>query len=262
MRARGVTVPEGTLAPPMRAPTDRIPAPLFPRKDATWINVATLRMEQQRGRPVLVEFWDFCRPSCLHTLPYLRAWDERYEELRVIGIHCPGFPPSHDPDAVRAACARLGVTHAVLLDTDFTVWKAYGNRGWPARYLWTPELRLFEHHYGEGGYAETERAIQELLGVDEPLTPPVRPHDDPDAMLVVPTEDKEGAYSGPYEAGGVQAVLSGRGTITVNGSSRDVEWPGVHVLAEHGVSTHGVLELEVGAGVTCHATTFSAGLAP
>src|SRR3712207_7222682 len=50
-----------------------------------WVNVASLRMDQQRGRPVLVEFWDFCRPNSLRTLPYVRAWHERYADagLRV-----------------------------------------------------------------------------------------------------------------------------------------------------------------------------------
>jgi thiol-disulfide isomerase/thioredoxin len=249
----------------MRAPVSTIPAPLFPRQGATWVNVATLRMEQQRGRPVLVEFWDFCRVNCLRTLPYLQAWDAKYPDLRVIGIHSPGFPPSADPDAVRAACERLGVEHAVLVDSDHTVWRAYENRGWPARYLWTPELRLFEYHFGEGGYDETERAIQELLGVEEELVAPLRPEDDPEALLVVPTQDlldPAMPWSGSYEAGAVHAVLGGTGTITVDGEDRAVSWPGVHTLVEHPVSTRGDLRLDTGPGVTCHALAFSPGLAP
>src|SRR3712207_8874541 len=93
----------------MRASTS-IAAPPFPRK-VEWVNVATLRMDQQRGRPVLVEFWDFCRVNSLRTLPYLKAWHARYADagLRVIGIHTGGFPPARDPDAVRAAVARLGI---------------------------------------------------------------------------------------------------------------------------------------------------------
>jgi thiol-disulfide isomerase/thioredoxin len=246
-----------------RAPKDDIPTPLFPRT-MSWVNVATLRMEQQRERTVLVHFWDFCRVASLRTLPYLQAWHEKYEAdgLRVIGLHAPGFPPAEDEDAVRAAVERLGITYAVGLDTAFEVWKAYGNKGWPARYLWRPgDLRLFEFHYGEGAYDETERAIQELLGVERELVAPVRPEDDPTAMLVVPTADVEGPYSGPYEAGGVHVVLSGTGTIRVGGQDREVAWPGVHTLVEHDVHTEGVLELEVGPGVTCHATAFTPGLA-
>jgi hypothetical protein len=77
-----------------------------------------LRMDQQRGRPVLVEFWDFCRVSSLRTLPYLQAWHERYAEagLRVVSVHSPGFEPSRDEDAVRAAVERLGIEHSVFVD--------------------------------------------------------------------------------------------------------------------------------------------------
>ena len=52
---------------------------------------------------MLVEFWDFCRPNSMRTLPYLKAWHERYAPagLRVIGVHCPGFEPSRDERAVR-----------------------------------------------------------------------------------------------------------------------------------------------------------------
>src|SRR6059036_2587643 len=103
----------------MRPPNREIPAPPFPAK-LPWINVAMLRMDQQRGRPVLLEFWDFCRPNSLRTLPYLKAWHERYAPagLRVIGVHSPGFEPSRDNAAARAAVARLGVEYPVLLDPE------------------------------------------------------------------------------------------------------------------------------------------------
>src|ERR671939_645129 len=98
----------------MRVPTNTIAAPMFDR-NARWLNVASLRMDQQRGRPVLIEFWDFCRPASLRTLTYLKAWHERYagDGLRVISVHTPGFPASRDPEAVRGAVARLGIEHPV-----------------------------------------------------------------------------------------------------------------------------------------------------
>src|SRR4051812_19220383 len=170
-----------------------IPAPVFPR-DLPWINVAPLRMDKQRGRPVLVEFWDFCRVNSLRTLPYVRAWHERYADagLRVIGVHTGGFPPSQDPDEVRAAVARLGIEHPVVIDADLAIWDLYGNEGWPARYLWDPELRLHSMHYGEGAYAETEREIQALLGVEREPVAPVRPEDEPGLLLPPQTEDQPG----------------------------------------------------------------------
>jgi mannose-6-phosphate isomerase-like protein (cupin superfamily) len=245
----------------MRAPAGKIAAPMFP-DGTTWLNVAMLRMDQQIGRPVLIEFFDVCRVSSLRTLPYIKAWAAKYPELRVISVHSPGYEPSRDEDVVRAEVERLGVEHAVALDTRMAIWQQYGNEGWPGRYLWDRDLRLFEIHYGEGAYQETERAIQELLGVDGELVDPLRPEDEPSAMLVVPTPEQEGAYSGPYEAGAVWAVLEGAGTVRVNGREHVVAYTGAHELIEHGVHTEAVLELEAGEGVTCHATVFTPGLAP
>jgi hypothetical protein len=246
----------------MRAPDDTIPAPPFPR-GLPWINTAALRMDQQRGRPVLVEFWDFCRVNSLRTLPYLKAWHERYAGagLRVIGVHTGGYPPSRDEDEIRAAVARLGIGYPVVVDTDLQVWDDYGNEGWPARYLWDTRGALFSLHYGEGAYAETEREIQELLGVEREPVAAVRPEDEPDALLAVQTEDQPGAYSGPYEAGAAWAVVGGAGELHVNGRTVPVGHPGCVLLADHGRHTAAVLELEPGAGVECYATCFTPGLA-
>ena len=187
----------------VRAPPQAIPAPPFPR-DLRWVNVAPLRMDQQRGRPVLVEFWDFCRVNSLRTLPYLSAWHERYaaDGLRVIGIHAGGFEPARDPEAAAAAVARLGIEYPVVIDERLELWDFYGNEGWPARYLWDAGGALYSMHYGEGAYDETEREIQALLGVERELVPPLRPEDAPGVLLPAQTADQPGAYSGPYEAGG------------------------------------------------------------
>jgi thiol-disulfide isomerase/thioredoxin len=247
----------------MRPPADaEIYAPPFPRQ-AEWVNVATLRMDQQRGRPVLVEFWDFCRVNSLRTLPYLKAWHARYAEagLRVIGVHAAGFPVSEDPDAVRAAVARLGIAYPVLIDAELQTAEAYGVQGWPSRYLWDGEGRLVDFQVGEGGYEQTERAIQQLLGLEREPVEPVRPEDEPGVLLPAQSEDQPGAWSGPYEAGGVWAVLSGPGTVRANGREIAVEHPGAYPLLEHERHTAGVLELEVGEGVTCHAVCFTPGVA-
>src|SRR4051794_12395057 len=118
----------------MRVPTtSSIPAPGFPT-GVPWVNVAPLRMDKQRGRPVLVEFFDFLRVPSLHTLPYLKAWHERYEQagLRVVTVHTGSHEVSRDEDAVRDAIARLGIEHPVLIDSEFRLWQAYGNEGWPS----------------------------------------------------------------------------------------------------------------------------------
>jgi thiol-disulfide isomerase/thioredoxin len=246
----------------LRAPVDTIAAPLFPTK-GPWVNTAGPQSTIQQGRPLLVEFWDFCRPNSIRTLPYLKAWRERYGQdgLRLVGVHCPGFDASREEAAVRLAVERLGITYPVLIDSDFELWREYENEGWPARYLFDGRGRLFEYHYGEGAYEETERAVQELLGVERATVPPVRPEDAPGARLAAQTADQEGAYCGPYEAGGVWGVFDGRGSVGVNGVELEIPGPGAYPLLEHGGHTRAVLELIPGPGLGCLATCFTPGLA-
>jgi hypothetical protein len=163
---------------------------------------------------------------------------------------------------VRTAVRRLEVPYPVVLDLEYEIWGLYGNLGWPARYLFNREGLLFDYHYGEGGYAETERAIQELLDDDRPTLPPRRPEDAEGAQLVPQSEDVEGPYSGPYEAGEVWAVLDGVGSATANGVELAVDGPGCYRLISHPHSTAGRLELSVSEGVRCHAVCFTPGLAP
>ena len=248
----------------MRAPVDTIAAPLFPAK-LPWVNVAggqgAKMSTLQRGKPLLVEFWDFCRPNSIRTLPYVKAWHERYAQhgLRTVGVHCPGFEPSREEDAVRAAVARLGIEYPVLIDSEFELWREYENEGWPARYLFDGGARLFEYHYGEGGYLETELAIQELLAVEQEPLGPLRPEDEPGVLLVPQTEDQPGAYSGPYAAAGVWGVFDGEGSVSANGLLHEVDHPGAYPLVEHGRHTEGVLDLKEGPGVKCIATCFTPG---
>jgi hypothetical protein len=219
-------------------------------------------MDQQRGRVVLVEFWDFCRVNSLRTLPYLKAWHERYAEhgLRIVGIHTGAFPPSREEANVRRAVERLGIPWAVGIDTQLEVWDDYGNEGWPARYLWDRELLLHSLHYGEGAYAQTELEIQALLGVAREPLAPLRPEDAPDALVAAQTPDQPGAYCGPYEAGGAWAVVDGAGVLEVNGRALEVREPGCVALAEHPRHTAGELELVPGPGVTVYATCFTPGV--
>src|SRR5215210_4142000 len=245
----------------MRVPRQEISLPPLPR-ELPWINVAPLRMDKQRGRPVLVEFWDFCRINSLRTLPYVKAWHERYarDGLRVIGVHTGGFACSREQANVEAAVARLGIEHPVVVDSDLQVWDLYGNQGWPARYLWDKDGALFSMHYGEGAYAETELEVAELLGLDvEPLAP-VRPEDEPGALLPAQTADQLGAYGGPYEAGGVHVVCEGSGELGVNGRPVPIDGCGVYTVIEHERHAEGVLELAPGEGVEVLATCFTPAL--
>ena len=132
----------------------------------------------------------FCTYSCvnwLRTLPYVRAWDERYRDdgLVVIGAHSPEFPFEHEVEKVRPALEAMGVGYPVAMDNDFAVWRAFENNYWPALYVADAQGRLRDHHFGEGRYQGSERVIQQLLaeagsaGVDrEPVTV------DPDGLEV------------------------------------------------------------------------------
>jgi hypothetical protein len=216
-------------------------------------------MDKQRGRPVLVEFWDFCRINSLRTLPYVKAWHERYEAqgLRVIGVHTGGFACSREQEAIERAVRRLGIEYPVVVDSELQIWDLYGNQGWPARYLWDQRGALFSFHYGEGAYEETELEIGELLGIDVDPVAPVRPSDEPGALLPAQTADQRGAYEGPYEAGGVHLVCDGDGVVRVNGREVAVEGCGCYTVLEHERHTRGELEIDAGDGVTVLATCFT-----
>jgi thiol-disulfide isomerase/thioredoxin len=134
-----------------------------------WLNSEPLTAEELRGRVVLVDIWTYSCVNWLRTLPYVRAWAERYRDrgLVVVGVHCPEFGFEHDLDNVRHATRELGVGHSVVIDNDFAIWRSFDNHYWPAVYLVDRDGRLRFHHFGEGAYEQTERAIQQLLGIDE-----------------------------------------------------------------------------------------------
>jgi thiol-disulfide isomerase/thioredoxin len=130
-----------------------------------WLNSAPLTPDGLRGKVVLVDFWTYTCINWLRTLGYVRAWAARYDDqgLVVIGVHTPEFPFEKDEDNVRWAASDMDVTYPVALDPDYAVWSAFANRYWPAVYIADAEGRIRHHHFGEGGYEECERVVQQLL---------------------------------------------------------------------------------------------------
>jgi thiol-disulfide isomerase/thioredoxin len=130
-----------------------------------WLNSEPLTPEDLRGRVALVDFWTYTCVNWLRTLPYIRAWVEKYADhgLTVVGVHTPEFGFEHDLDNVRSQAADLRVDYPIALDNDYGVWTAFANHYWPAVYLADAEGRIRYHHFGEGEYAMTEMVIQELL---------------------------------------------------------------------------------------------------
>jgi thiol-disulfide isomerase/thioredoxin len=130
-----------------------------------WLNSEPLTPEGLRGKVVLVDFWTYTCINWLRTLGYVRAWHEKYEDqgLVVVGVHTPEFPFERDADNVRWAAQDLRVEYPIALDPDYAVWRAFDNNYWPAVYIADAEGRIRHNHFGEGGYAECEMAIQMLL---------------------------------------------------------------------------------------------------
>ena len=125
-------------------------------------------MQALRGKVVLIDFWTYTCINCLRTLPYVRAWDERYRDrgLVVVGVHTPEFGFEKDTANVRDAIARNHLRYPVAQDNDYGTWDAWGNQYWPAKYLVDRSGQVRYTHFGEGDYGATESAIRSLLGGD------------------------------------------------------------------------------------------------
>jgi thiol-disulfide isomerase/thioredoxin len=130
-----------------------------------WLNSPPLTPAALRGKVVLVDFWTYTCINWLRTLPYLRAWAERYQQhgLVVLGVHTPEFDVEHDLDNVRRAVKELRVHYPVAVDNDYTIWSAFDNHYWPALYLVDAQGKIRHHRFGEGGYEESEMILQQLL---------------------------------------------------------------------------------------------------
>ncbi len=139
-------------------------APTLPEANH-WINSTPLSNESLRGKVILVDFWTYSCINCLRTLPYLKAWDEKYRKqgLIIIGVHTPEFAFEKEIRNVEQATRELGIHYPVAIDNQYAIWKAYQNRYWPAHYLIDAQGRIRHQHFGEGAYQETEQMIQTLL---------------------------------------------------------------------------------------------------
>lgn len=154
-----------------------------------WLNSPPLTSEQLRGKVVLVDFWTYSCINCIRTVPFVRAWAEKYKDqgLVVIGVHAPEFAFEKKIDNVRQAVSDFKIAYPVAIDNDYRIWRAFENSYWPAHYLIDARGQVRYHHFGEGNYRQTEQAIQDLLheaGSKMPASAPVTP-------------DAKGAEAGP-----------------------------------------------------------------
>jgi thiol-disulfide isomerase/thioredoxin len=160
----------GVIGSPLRQMASAADLPhegaMPPLSGATeWLNSPPLTLAGLSGKVVLIDFWTYTCVNWLRTLPYVWAWAEKYRDqgLLVVGVHTPEFPFEKDIDNVRWAAKDMDVKYPIALDSEYSIWRAFDNHYWPAVYLADVNGRLRFHHFGEGAYEQTERAIQALL---------------------------------------------------------------------------------------------------
>ena len=196
-----------------------------------WLNTPdgkALTLESLKGRVVLIDFWTYSCINCQRTFPYLTAWDKRYRDqgLTIVGVHAPEFSFEHVVSNVKDAAARYGISYPIAIDNEFATWNAWDQRFWPAHYLIDQQGNVRQVHYGEGGYAETENLIQQLLHT--PAEAPVK---------VAAAHDTQGRTQESYLGSqrlqyadntdlqfGKTATYAGNATPAVNSFSYDGEW--------------------------------------
>jgi thiol-disulfide isomerase/thioredoxin len=138
-----------------------------------WLNSEPLSPAELRGRVVLVNFWTLTCINWLRQEPYVRAWSQAYRDdgLVVIGAHTPEFSFEHEIDGIRQATKVRAIDYPVAVDNDYAVWDAFDNNYWPALYFVDRDGIIRDQHFGEGRYEQSERQIQQLLGIERDLVP-------------------------------------------------------------------------------------------
>ncbi|HEY3875265.1 MAG TPA: redoxin domain-containing protein [Candidatus Kapabacteria bacterium] len=143
-----------------------------------------------KGKIVLIDIWDYTCINCIQTLPYIKAWNERYKDkgLVIIGVHAPEFEFEKDPKNLDSAVKEFGLNYPIIADNDYEIWNSLANQYWPAKYLFDSKGILRAEHFGEGEYQEFEAFLQKILLERDPtldlpdLIPPVRESDKPGAV--------------------------------------------------------------------------------
>ena len=130
-----------------------------------WLNSPPLTIEGLKGKVVVIDFWTYSCINCLRSIPYVKAWAEKYKDhgLVVIGVHTPEFAFERNINNVRAAVSDLKIEYPVAIDNEYKIWRSFDNKYWPAHYFIDAKGRVRFHHFGEGEYDQSEQVIQRLL---------------------------------------------------------------------------------------------------
>jgi cytochrome c biogenesis protein CcdA/thiol-disulfide isomerase/thioredoxin len=130
-----------------------------------WLNSPPLSLEALKGKVVLVDFWTYSCINCLRSIPYVRAWAEKYKDhgLVVIGVHAPEFAFERNVANVKTALGTFKIGYPVAIDNEYKIWRSFENEYWPAHYFIDGNGKVRHHHFGEGEYDESEEIIQKML---------------------------------------------------------------------------------------------------
>lgn len=207
-----------------------------------WLNSPPLTTEQLRGKVVLVDFWTYSCINCIRTVPYVRAWAEKYKDqgLVVIGVHAPEFAFEKKIDNVRKALEDFKIGYPVAIDNDYKIWRAFENNYWPAQYLIDAKGQIRYHHFGEGNYRQSEQAIQDLLreaGSEMATTTTVTP----DAKGAEASPDLKNIRSGESYLGHKRVVgfVSPEGLRADTANAYSISQPGLNEWGLSGTWTVG-----------------------
>lgn len=204
-------------APAQAAPSPddeiRVEAPPL-AEGLKWLNSQPLTMEQLKGKVVLIDFWEYTCVNCIRTLPYLKSWHQKYKDkgLVILGVHTPEFQFAKLEANVTQSAKKFGLEYPIIIDSDYTVWRSYSNRYWPAKYLIDKNGFVRYYHFGEGAYGATEAKIQKMLREIDPkvelpeITAPIRGSDKPGAVCYPVTPE---LYLG-FERGGHEGTLANK----------------------------------------------------
>jgi cytochrome c biogenesis protein CcdA/thiol-disulfide isomerase/thioredoxin len=226
---------------------DATPAPAL-QGLTNWINSPALTLSQLKGKVVLVDFWTYSCINCIRSIPYVEKDYTTYKDkgFVVLGINTPEFAFEHDPKNVANAVQADGITYPVALDNNYGTWNAFKNDSWPADYLIDKQGNIRYVSLGEGGYDTTEKAIQELLGINQPLktgsvTVPVGDNQTPETYFGT---NRENAYTGTPDIQGASgntanfkpstSLVSGEWTL---GGAWSIDSSGEYITSEGSAST-------------------------
>jgi thiol-disulfide isomerase/thioredoxin len=163
--------PSSTIASPLATPSPALAAKPSGRQIPeiqgieTWLNSAPIKLSEQKGKVILLQFWTFACINCQRTLPSIIKWHKDYasQGLLVVSIHAPELAFERSINNVKKAVQQRGITYPVAIDSNFSTWKAFDNQYWPHLFLADRQGVLRYDRIGEGAYEQTEQKIRELL---------------------------------------------------------------------------------------------------